>query len=829
MPQRSCPFHVSSLCLLYLSELLFYCSSAPCALGQISVPKGQSVEVTTGVTVLLPAPWFLAERTQNAVEILYPLTGESSRLKPKPGAKPTLAEDLITMAARMTIEVQPYPSHSSTVKRLGRIASETEERSPLRIIAGWPAIERRRTAPLPNPGEAEGPPTGSIGVYITTAIAADTLIIRFETVLAPGTDPSLANTALEIARSIRVKQGNAETAQRELKSVSRFVSLPPKLPEAPAPHEVPTPENKLIPRPAPSPSPTNAGVASSVQPGFGELEVAVSENGQHVVVGANSGYSFSDDGGQTFTVGGSGVPCVYNGGCRGDPSLAVGKSGAVYFSFIGTPNNEPGNFPPPNGWTDTVSVSVDSGHTFAFAGNAVVCPSTDNNTCTVPDQPHVAADRFSSSLNNLDRVYLVWRNFIGGFTTARIVCSLDGALTWQAQTTIDSSGDFPRVTVGSDGSVYVAYVSSSSIMLRKFSTCDRGLTPQPPVTVASYVGPQACGNSPGPAPLPGLDRCNDGNTLNSPTVAVDDTNPNHVYVAWATSTSVTNENILVADSMDGGATFPRSVNVNSAVIARRFMPWACSTGGIAFVSWYDRRAASSANDDLTDYFLGSVSVVNGSLQPSPEANLSTNPDPECATGWPCGTWETRDATSCSVQPQLAGRCSTSWPGTGALCSFTNPQCPQGQQCNSWGGGCPKYGDYNGNACVAGRVYTAWSSATAPPGLPAPNGISIFSSVFVLPNVQVSSLSQNGKNWCATITATEAGQPVSGSVTVNGVGGLTNQQICFPACSKTVTEIVCVAGRKPPCFPITITEPTACSGTVSIPPLVSPIQISVGPL
>jgi hypothetical protein len=329
--------------------------------------------------------------------------------------------------------------------------------------------------------------------------------------------------------------------------------------------------------------------------------------------------------------------------------------------------------------------------------------------------------------------------------------------------------------------------------------------------------------------LPGPDRCNDGNTLNSPTVAVDSTNPNHLYIVWATSTSATNENIVVAESADGGQTFPLSINANGAVTARRFMPWACSIGGIAFTSWYDRRAANTgASNDLTDYFLASVSSANGTLQQGPEVNLSMNPDPQCATGWPCGTWEVRDATSCSVQPQLAGKCGASWPGTGAACSFTNPQWPQGQQCQSWGGGCPKYGDYNGNTCAAGSVYTAWASATAPPGLPAPNGISIFSAVFPLADVQVTNLLQSGTNWCATITATERSQPVTGSVMINGVTGATNQQICFPACSTTVTEIVCTPGRKPPCMMIHVPELTACKGTVSVPPPVPLIQISVGP-
>ena len=237
-----------------------------------------------------------------------------------------------------------------------------------------------------------------------------------------------------------------------------------------------------------------------------------------------------------------------------------------------------------------------------------------------------------------------------------------------------------------------------------------------------------CGNSPGPAPIPGLDRCNDADIMNSPTVAIDPADPNHVFVAWATATSAQNEDILVADSTDGGLTFPRSVRMNAAVTARRFMPWACSLGGSVFVSWYDRRAATPANNDLTSYFLARGFVVGRNLQVDSETNLSGNADPECATGWPCSTFETKDATSCSVQPQLAGFCSTS----GARCDFAAPNCPvPGEMCNG-GSGCPKYGDYNGNACAAGQMYAAWASATSPPGLPPVGGISIFASVFPSP-------------------------------------------------------------------------------------------------
>jgi hypothetical protein len=170
-----------------------------------------------------------------------------------------------------------------------------------------------------------------------------------------------------------------------------------------------------------------------------------------------------------------------------------------------------------------------------------------------------------------------------------------------------------------------------------------------------------------------------------------------VYVAFATNTAAGNENIVVRDSVDGGATWPRSQVVNSSATGRRYMPWVCSLGGTAFVSWYDRRVATTANPDRTDYFLGSVFAGPAGLQAGGEENLTVNPDPECATGFPCGARSTNDFTACST--------------TG-----------------STGSGCPKYGDYNGSTCSGGRVYTAWASATAPPGLPPVSSMRVYASV-----------------------------------------------------------------------------------------------------
>ena len=58
----------------------------------------------------------------------------------------------------------------------------------------------------------------------------------------------------------------------------------------------------------------------------------------------------------------------------------------------------------------------------------------------------------------------------------------------------------------------------------------------------------------------------------------------------------------------------------------------------------------------------------------------------------------------------------------------------GETCSIFTGR-PKYGDYNGNACAAGRLFTAWASATSPPGIAPPsNTIDIFFSSSLVGNV-----------------------------------------------------------------------------------------------
>jgi hypothetical protein len=332
----------------------------------------------------------------------------------------------------------------------------------------------------------------------------------------------------------------------------------------------------------------------------------------------------------------------------------------------------------------------------------------------------------------------VWRNFtpvwpstpstckgINSFNsvTPSIACSTDSGVNWTRRAAIPGAGDFPRVAVGLDGKVYVTSLSGNSVLLNRFGSCASGLGPDAgfPVTVGDIKASVRC-------PVSGLDRCNDGNTLTSPMVAPDPATANHLFVSFAEGDDRGGERVVVLESTDSGATFPNRSTVSAASLARRFMPWSCSTLGTAVVGWYDRGAASATGgmNDLTDYVIGGPSFTS-------VINLTNSPDPQCANWTPFAPRSQDDSESCSVQPQLAGVCQNDWyTGSGKPCDFSSgPPCPSGESCKA-DGGAPKYGDYNGIACAAnGSVIVAWTSGTAPAGLPPVTGLNVFSTVVSL--------------------------------------------------------------------------------------------------
>jgi uncharacterized repeat protein (TIGR01451 family) len=683
-----------------------------------------TLTVAGGITLTYPDDWSIAPPPYANVQELINVPA---------GAQATLSAADAKASAHILVSTELRLSHAEAVSRLKELVSDSTAAPTFLAICGWPALQRRSMVTQPGPGESDDARSDEQEVLLrlVTAVAVDSLIVRIEGSLVPNSPTAVADQVEAIARGMVCStQGDPAQVDSELNELRGNSSSQSRQSFLDRAYHVAASLFSSSPAYAALP-PRQLSIAT-------EMEVAVSSDGQDIVVCGQNTYRTSNDGGVTFPFGGT-FPLTLDGDC----SLAVGRSGNFYNA----------NLVNGSGTGVLFDRSTDRGQTFTNLSRADQCP--DANNCS-PDQEHIAADRVTAGTGGADQIYVVWRNFNNTGQDPALVCSQDGGMNWtNPPIDVEVGGFVPRITVGQDGFVYVIYRLGGNIRISKFSSCANGLAVQAgfPRTVTA-VTDVTC-----PA-VPGLDRCNDGNILSSHMAAVDDTNANHIYVAYATNTvSGTNENVQVIDSTDGGTMWGSSVPINTLTTGRRFMPWICALGGVARVSWYDRRAAvGGATNDLTDYFCGSASRGGGGLTAGTETKVTDSPDPECAAGamsgsgssWPCTVRHPRDSESCSVQPQRAGRCSPGMApqtacdlsdcgvcfsgtcvGTATACT-TDADCTRSPSCDctamqncTFGGGCPKYGDYNGNACGLGRVYTAWASATAPSGQSPPGGITVY--------------------------------------------------------------------------------------------------------
>lgn len=701
-----------------------------------------------GFTVRYPAGWSATQDAQTIWIVKAP------RVQARAGrAVDRTAQIYVTSENRLT--------HENAVRRLREIASERNTPPTYLTIGGWPALQRRAVIVKEQPANDEDPHPEERVISITTAIAAGNQVVRADARMPLDTPRAVEDQVRAIGAGLLFRSaGSAPQTTRDLRALRAAPRLKPEV--APPSKVKPTPlrQNLRAGTLARGPARFTAGTASAtpaggagtptvptLEPGLAlrvipggfasEPEIAVSNNGQNIVIGQQSQFRTSNDGGQTFPFSGSFTTD------DGDSSLAFGRSGNFYEGTI-------------NQTSSALNFSQDGGRTFSFGANAFTCPTTGPNQCgfargnpaaPFPDQEHIAADRLNAATAGGDQVYFAFR--LGGGRYG-VACSTDSGQNFGAPQF--TNGDFPRITVGPDGFVYVVAQNGNNVEINRWSSCQAGfaqtaLYPHVVITGASdtYVN----------CPMPGLDRCNGGaNRLHSHMVAVDDTNPNHIFVAYAQSTSATNENVVIRDSVDAGVNWPaaRVVTVSSAVTARRFMPWVCAVGGVAHASWYDRRTATGGNVDLTDYYAGSAFVdALNNLVPGGEVQINApgSADPQCNAGkttgsaqsWPAGSRAANDSAACP-QPQLAGQCrhtpNNATDSKNACNLNAAAVCPLNETCQL-GGGVPKYGDYNGNVCAAGRLYTIWSSATPPPGTAATGNVDLYFSSAILccaPQIQI---------------------------------------------------------------------------------------------
>jgi hypothetical protein len=337
---------------------------------------------------------------------------------------------------------------------------------------------------------------------------------------------------------------------------------------------------------------------------------------------------------------------------------------------------------------------------------------------------------------------------------------------------MDSGSDVPRISVGPDGFVYIIYnttyhvcsgdggvckvngdccsgacqngacgnrnpvnprdTNRSTLWVEKMSSCDDGFLPQKGVGTASFPAMVQTGINQ-IAEMPGLDRGVLGNFMIAPDDS--DSNGQRVFLTFIDEVSqgggpvvdgvpaLASDNVRVAVSRNGALNWAVAPTpVNTTAVGHRFFPWICSTKGIAYLTWYDRRSSTATSTDLTSYFRSSMADQMGTLAVGAEVNVSGGPgfdDPQCLSGFPLGVRDKVEELLCTDLPPspavvTAGTCDNS-PAT--RCDFRSgsPSCPSGGVCLT-GDGAAKYGDYNGAACANGNLFMAWTTAVRPKGL-----------------------------------------------------------------------------------------------------------------
>jgi len=632
-----------------------------------------AITIAPGLTLMVPPTWKATHDTRTTYLLEHFKQGK-------------------VLDASISIQVEKRASHAEAIRRLAQVEAESPIRPQYSLISGWAGIVRKSVEPFQYPGESEkgeGPwlhPSGEKSLRVTIAVAVENYVVKLRALLQPGADPSLADEPLAIAKTISGPMPNREQSVADLKELQSGRLKPKALsPQSHAPAALARHVAHKVEAPAPSgssrrPMPAGGGGAIQVR-GAGEIEATSSMSGGDIVTDAACSISYSTSGGSSFS---SSSVTGQPSGLDGDCTVTWGPSGDFYLGQLG--NEFIALYTSPAG---------SNGAAFSYTAKAVDRTSAGINV----DQPHLTADRWNKSSSGADFVYVSWQE-TSSFLS-RVACSSNSGSTWSAPVDANSGNfGYPRVSVGPDGMVYVASRSTGSIILDKFSNCDSGLAEQPgfPVTIAI---------SDIPCPVPGLDRCNNGNTLLSPTIAVDDTDASHVYLGWAQENgSSTGANIMIADSTSGGQSFGAPVAANVSTTGVRFMPWVNSWGGTAYVGWYDRSTAGTTTsdpDDFTRYHYSSVVGANGILTVGTDVDLMGIDDPQCKSGWPCGARSTNDYTSCTI------------PSGGSL-----------------GSGCPKYGDYNGLATGSGLLLNIWASGTAPSSLPPVSNNNILAYTTVTP-------------------------------------------------------------------------------------------------
>jgi hypothetical protein len=340
----------------------------------------------------------------------------------------------------------------------------------------------------------------------------------------------------------------------------------------------------------------------------------------------------------------------------GDPVVRFDAAGNLYLAAIAFNRNfdQPDrpvdnvvyvakyNFTPGTPATASTPTSAGSPPHFSYAGTTVVDRGAVGFSVP-PNQPFGSAGIFVDKewmeldLNSpaaspcAGNVYVAFSRFngVGGGSRIAFSRSADGGATFSQLSVISTGGQAGSrstqgadIAVSTDGTIYVAYQSdvgnnqdTDSIKVVKSTDCGTQWTQ--PLTIASI----GLGQAPGVA-------------FRTPTfafLAVDDTNPNIVYVAYQ-SLVAGDYDIYTQRSTDAGATWEAPVRVNDDPGARnQIFPTIEVSHGALHVAWYDfRNSVTPTNEALDVYY--ACANCDGSAYPTFSHNVRVSDvshNPEC--------------------------------------------------------------------------------------------------------------------------------------------------------------------------------------------------------
>ncbi len=353
----------------------------------------------------------------------------------------------------------------------------------------------------------------------------------------------------------------------------------------------------------------------------------VEGNTDHIPNPYTNTFSFTTDGGQTWTFGGP-VPLENSTDAAADPALAADADGNFYYSFVDDVISNGGKYVRAD---LVVAKSTDGGRTFPTFSVAL---QGDNQT-EDPDKDYIAVDAWTGS-PFLGNVYVAWTNFGVDRERIQVTVSRDMGQTWSQPMTLSRA--LPDYTEGvwgalpvtaPDGTVYVFYADlvfvTGPMSISYSKSTDGGNTWSQPADVASLLP------SPGFFRLKNNDPNWDTKTLfgiysNSlPTAAISPDGT--ISVAWtdfpngscvndgSSDPPCTNADVRLSVSRNAGKSWTLPVKVSDDTDATdQFFPWiAAHPNGLLSLAWNDKRLdPNNVNYDefYTNTFNGATFLTN---------------------------------------------------------------------------------------------------------------------------------------------------------------------------------------------------------------------------